>query len=242
MGQITATPEQLYWNRGRARPAGGWVFAPRVCSWCFRSSPSSRPSRSMRSDKPSTKARNFRRRSSPPASSVSTTSGVWSEAPTSPMPSASPRPSRCSRCRSSCVMSLLIALLLNERFIGNTVLRAGMLLPWALPASITGIVWKFMFLDSWGAAQCHALRDRRDRLVHRVVDVPATRHDGGPHRLRLGANASRDRSAPRRRAGRSRGALRCGRAGRCGVVEPVSGRSRCRASVPCWSSSSSMSS
>ena len=49
------------------------------------------------------------------------------------------------------VVSLLIALLLNERFIGNTVLRAGMLLPWALPASITGIVWKFMFLDSWGA-------------------------------------------------------------------------------------------
>ena len=49
------------------------------------------------------------------------------------------------------VVSLLIALLLNERFLGNTVLRAGMLLPWALPASITGIVWKFMFLDSWGA-------------------------------------------------------------------------------------------
>jgi ABC-type sugar transport system permease subunit len=49
------------------------------------------------------------------------------------------------------VMSLLIALLLNERFFGNTALRAGMLLPWALPASITGIVWKFMFLDSWGA-------------------------------------------------------------------------------------------
>ena len=47
--------------------------------------------------------------------------------------------------------SLLIALLLNERFVGNTALRAGMLLPWALPASITGIVWKFMFLDSWGA-------------------------------------------------------------------------------------------
>jgi ABC-type sugar transport system permease subunit len=49
------------------------------------------------------------------------------------------------------VTSLLIALLLNERFVGNTALRAGMLLPWALPASITGIVWKWMFLDSWGA-------------------------------------------------------------------------------------------
>ena len=49
------------------------------------------------------------------------------------------------------VLGLLIALLLNERFPGNTFLRAGMLLPWALPASITGVVWKFMFLDSWGA-------------------------------------------------------------------------------------------
>jgi ABC-type sugar transport system permease subunit len=49
------------------------------------------------------------------------------------------------------IVGLLIALLLNERFVGNTVLRAGMLLPWALPASITGVVWKFMFLDSWGA-------------------------------------------------------------------------------------------
>jgi multiple sugar transport system permease protein len=49
------------------------------------------------------------------------------------------------------VVGLLIALLLNERFVGNTALRAGMLLPWALPASITGVVWKFMFLDSWGA-------------------------------------------------------------------------------------------
>jgi len=47
--------------------------------------------------------------------------------------------------------SLLISLLLNERFAGNTALRAAMLLPWALPASITGIVWKWMFLDSWGA-------------------------------------------------------------------------------------------
>src|SRR5262245_60718549 len=34
------------------------------------------------------------------------------------------------------IVGLLIALLLNERFVGNTVLRAGMLLPWALPASI----------------------------------------------------------------------------------------------------------
>jgi multiple sugar transport system permease protein len=49
------------------------------------------------------------------------------------------------------VLGLLVALLLNERFLGNRVLRVGMLLPWAIPASVTGIIWKWVFLDSWGA-------------------------------------------------------------------------------------------
>ncbi len=49
------------------------------------------------------------------------------------------------------VLGVLVALLLNERFPGNTLLRAGMLLPWAIPASVVGIIWKWVFLDSWGA-------------------------------------------------------------------------------------------
>jgi ABC-type sugar transport system permease subunit len=49
------------------------------------------------------------------------------------------------------VLGVLVALLLNERFPGNTVLRAGMLLPWAIPASVVGVIWKWVFLDSWGA-------------------------------------------------------------------------------------------
>lgn len=46
---------------------------------------------------------------------------------------------------------LLVALLLNEPFHGNTLLRAGMLLPWAIPASAAGVIWQWVFLDSWGA-------------------------------------------------------------------------------------------
>jgi ABC-type sugar transport system permease subunit len=46
---------------------------------------------------------------------------------------------------------LLTALLLNEPFPGNTLLRAGMLLPWAIPASAAGVIWQWVFLDSWGA-------------------------------------------------------------------------------------------
>ena len=49
------------------------------------------------------------------------------------------------------VLGILTALLLNESFIGNAVLRVGMLLPWALPATVAGLIWKWIFLDSWGA-------------------------------------------------------------------------------------------
>ncbi|MGD9710645.1 MAG: carbohydrate ABC transporter permease [Thermomicrobiales bacterium] len=50
-----------------------------------------------------------------------------------------------------CCLGVLVALLLNEPFVGNTALRIGMLLPWALPAAVSGLIWKWIFLDSWGA-------------------------------------------------------------------------------------------
>jgi ABC-type sugar transport system permease subunit len=46
---------------------------------------------------------------------------------------------------------VLVALLLNEPFFGNALLRVGMLLPWALPATVAALIWKWIFLDSWGA-------------------------------------------------------------------------------------------
>lgn len=49
------------------------------------------------------------------------------------------------------VMGVAVAMLLNERFVGNTALRIGMLLPWAVPATVAGLIWKWVFLDSWGA-------------------------------------------------------------------------------------------
>jgi ABC-type sugar transport system permease subunit len=48
-------------------------------------------------------------------------------------------------------LGVLVALLLNEPFVGNTALRIGMLLPWALPAAASGLIWRWIFLDSWGA-------------------------------------------------------------------------------------------
>jgi multiple sugar transport system permease protein len=49
------------------------------------------------------------------------------------------------------VLGVLVALLLNESFIGNRALRIAMLLPWAIPATVAGLIWKWIFLDSWGA-------------------------------------------------------------------------------------------
>jgi multiple sugar transport system permease protein len=49
------------------------------------------------------------------------------------------------------VLGVLVAVLLNESFFGNGFLRAGMLLPWAIPAAAAGVIWKWVFLDDSGA-------------------------------------------------------------------------------------------
>jgi ABC-type sugar transport system permease subunit len=49
------------------------------------------------------------------------------------------------------ILGVLVALLLNERFIGNTLLRIGMILPWAMPPTVAGVIWKWIFDDSYGA-------------------------------------------------------------------------------------------
>ena len=58
------------------------------------------------------------------------------------------------------VLGVLVALLLNESFIGNAVLRVGMLLPWALPATVAALIWKWIFLDTWGALNAGLYDDR----------------------------------------------------------------------------------
>jgi multiple sugar transport system permease protein len=49
------------------------------------------------------------------------------------------------------VLGMLVALLLNERFVGNTLLRIGMILPWAVPPTVAGVIWQWIFNDSYGA-------------------------------------------------------------------------------------------
>jgi len=48
-------------------------------------------------------------------------------------------------------LGLLIALLLNERFAGRGILRALLLLPWALPTIVNGMIWRWIYNADYGA-------------------------------------------------------------------------------------------
>ena len=48
------------------------------------------------------------------------------------------------------VVSLLIALLLNENFAGRGVLRALLLVPWAIPSVVNALLWKWLLNPQYG--------------------------------------------------------------------------------------------
>ena len=49
------------------------------------------------------------------------------------------------------LLGLLTASLLNRRFFGSVVLKALVLLPWAIPVAISGVIWRGFFNSGWGA-------------------------------------------------------------------------------------------
>lgn len=50
------------------------------------------------------------------------------------------------------VVGVLAALLLNQRFYGRTLLRALMILPWALPTVVNATLWRLIYNPEYGAA------------------------------------------------------------------------------------------
>lgn len=48
------------------------------------------------------------------------------------------------------ILAILIALLLNERFLGAKILQVLILIPWAIPVVMAGIIWRWMFLGNIG--------------------------------------------------------------------------------------------
>jgi len=45
---------------------------------------------------------------------------------------------------------LFFAILLNEKFVGRGILRSVMLLPWAIPGIVAGVMWKWIFNPKFG--------------------------------------------------------------------------------------------
>jgi multiple sugar transport system permease protein len=48
------------------------------------------------------------------------------------------------------ITGVLLSLLLNEKFLGRGILRSAMLLPWAIPSVIAGVMWKWIFNPKFG--------------------------------------------------------------------------------------------
>ena len=48
------------------------------------------------------------------------------------------------------ILALLIALLLNQPFRGRVILRTALILPWAIPWVVNGIMWKWIYNPSFG--------------------------------------------------------------------------------------------
>ena len=48
-------------------------------------------------------------------------------------------------------LGMAIALLLNEKFVGRNVLRALILIPWALPTIVNGALWMWIYQTGYGA-------------------------------------------------------------------------------------------
>ena len=49
------------------------------------------------------------------------------------------------------ILGVAVASLIDQKFPGDIVLRSVLLLPWAIPTTISGVIWKGVFADSWGA-------------------------------------------------------------------------------------------
>jgi len=49
------------------------------------------------------------------------------------------------------ILGLAIALVLNEKFRGRAIVRGLVLLPWALPGIVNGVMWKWIYNANYGA-------------------------------------------------------------------------------------------
>ena len=91
------------------------------------------------------------------------------------------------------VLGLIIALVVNSGFKGRGVMRAVMLVPWAIPTVVAAQMWKWMYNDIFGVINDALIR------IH-VVDKASP---GSPSRARHSPRCARSTSGRRRHSSRS---------------------------------------
>ena len=71
-------------------------------------------------------------------------------------------------------LGLIIALVVNSKFRGRGVMRAVMLVPWAIPTVVAAQMWKWMLDDTFGVVNDAAIRLHLISHSHAWISDPAT--------------------------------------------------------------------
>jgi trehalose/maltose transport system permease protein len=72
------------------------------------------------------------------------------------------------------VLGLIIALVVNSSFKGRGVMRAVMLVPWAIPTVVAAQMWKWMLDDTFGVVNDLGVRSHILAHSHAWISEPAT--------------------------------------------------------------------
>ena len=83
------------------------------------------------------------------------------------------------------VLGVPVALLLDQDFVGRTLLRALLILPWALPTIVNATMWRLIYNPDFGSLQRAADATRPDRLLSLLAGRARQRHERGHPRRRL---------------------------------------------------------
>jgi multiple sugar transport system permease protein len=66
------------------------------------------------------------------------------------------------------ILGLAIALLINKAFVGRGLIRATILIPWAIPTAVSGYIWKFLYDGQNGVV---AMIFQKVGLIHNMADL-----------------------------------------------------------------------
>ena len=130
------------------------------------------------------------------------------------------------------VLGLVIALVVNSSFKGRGVMRAVMLVPWAIPTVVAAQMWKWMLDDTFGVVNDAGVRLHILSHSHAWISRPEHGAGRGLRRRHLEDDAVR-RPAPARRAAGDPAAISTRRRTSTARAScSSSGRSRCRSCAP----------